>query len=131
QSDAVEAYLAALSAIPGDPESASRDDKAARLQLLVRLARSRLALGSAAEVEAEMRECESLLTALDGMIPARALDAVRAAVLGHTGVAKAMLGDHDSASKKLGESLALLDGIAAPELADLRRQILTALGNVV
>ena len=131
QADAVEAYEAALAAIPTDIDTATRDDNAARLQLLVRLARSRLALGDAAGVEAEMRDCEALLAALDGQIPARALKAVRAAVLGHTGVAKAMLGDTDTGGKKLGESLALLDSLAAPELADLRSQVLNALSNVM
>jgi len=131
QADAVEAYEAALSVIPSDLETASRDDNAARLQLLVRLARSRLAVGEAQRVAAEMLECGSLLGVLDGKIPARALDAVRAAVLGHTGVAKAMLGDAHAAGEKLGESLALLDRLAAPELADLRRQVLNALSNVM
>jgi hypothetical protein len=131
QADAVEAYEAALSAIPADLESASRDDNAARLQLLVRLARSRLAIGDAAAVASEMQDCEALMAALDGEIPARALDAVRAAVLGHTGVAKAMLGEFEAAGAKLAESLALLDRLAVPELADLRRQVLSAWSNVL
>ncbi len=128
--DAVEAYEAALSVIPADLEAASRDDNAARLQLLVRLARSRLALGDAAAVKAEMRDCGTLLAALDGEIPARALEAVRAAVLGHSGIAKAMLGEIDAAEAKLSESIAVLDGLAAPELADLRRQVVNAWSNV-
>lgn len=131
QADAVEAFDAALSVIPAEPGSASRDDNAARLQLLVRVARSRLALGEAAAVHTEMEDCEALISALDGNIPARALDAVRAAVLGHAGVAKAMLGETEAAEAKLAESIALIDKLAAPELADLRRQVLNAWGNVL
>lgn len=129
--DAVGAFKAALSAIPTVESSSARDDNAARLQLLVRLARSRLALGDAASVESEMRECEALMTALEGQIPARALDTVRAAVLGNAGVAEAMLGTTRGAEAKLAESIAIIDRLNAPELADLRRQILNAWADIL
>ncbi len=129
--DAVVAFKAALSAIPTLASSAARDDNAARLQLLVRLARSRLALGDAASVDSEMRECEALMTALEGKIPARALDTVRAAVLGNAGVAEAMLGNTRGAEAKLAESIAVIDRLNAPELADLRRQILNAWADIL
>jgi tetratricopeptide (TPR) repeat protein len=129
--DAVGAFKAALSVIPNAAASAGRDDNAARLQLLVRLARSRLALGDAASVEAEMRECTALMNALEGKIPARALDTIRAAVLGNAGVAEAMLGNARAAEAKLAESIAVIDRLNAPELADLRGQILSAWADVL
>jgi hypothetical protein len=131
QADAVEAFEAALSVIPAHSEDIGRDDAAARLQLLVRLARSRLALHQAEAVADEMRECEALMAALAGKIPARAIEAIRAAVLGNSGVAEAMLGHAQAAEAKLAESVAVIDRVAAPELADLRRQVLSAWSEVI
>jgi tetratricopeptide (TPR) repeat protein len=129
--DAVDAFKAALSAIPAEPAIAGRDGNAARLQLLVRLARSRLALGEAADVESDMRECDVLMAELEGKIPARAIDTIRAAVLGNAGVAQAILGKLQTAEAKLSESIAIIDRLNSPELADLRRQVLSAWTDVL
>ncbi len=131
QTDAIEAFEAALRAIPEPTESIERDDAAARLQLLVRMAHSRLALGQADEVAAEMRQCETLMAALTETIPGRAIDAARAAVLGNSGVALAMLGDIKAAGAKLAESVAVIDRVAAPELAGLRLQVISMWSEVV
>ena len=131
QADAVEAFEAALSAIPAEAEGIGRDAAAARLQLLVRLARSRLALLQAREVASEMRQCEALMAALAGKIPARAIDTIRAAVLGNSGVAEALLGNAQAAEAKLAESIAVIDRLASPELAELRRQVLGTWSEVV
>jgi hypothetical protein len=129
QADAVAAFEAALSVIPRD--KASRDSMAARLQLLVLLARSRLALGDAKTVLPEMQECEALMAALFGKIPPRAIETMRAAVLGNQGVANAILGDAEAADAKLTESLAAIDRLAAPELAEFRRQVAFALDKAI
>jgi tetratricopeptide (TPR) repeat protein len=127
--EAVAAFEAALQAIPYPPGAGGRDANAARLQLLVRLGRSRLALGQAAETEAEARQCDVVMRALDGKIPARALDTVRAAVLDNHGAALAMLGETDAAKRKLAAGLELVDRLQVPELEDMRRAMLQSLAK--
>ncbi len=125
QADAVQAFEAALSVLSADPEAAEREENAVRLQILVRLARSRLALGQAAEVESEMQECDALLRVLAGRIPPRPIEIVRAAILGNAGIAQAMLGKTKDAETNFAASIATIDRVAAPELAQIREHILT------
>lgn len=122
--DAVREFEAALKHLPGDAGTAGRDANAARLQLLVRLARSRLALGQAKEVAAEAEACEAIMTALADEIPARALDTVRVAVIGNAGAALALAGKLAAAEAKFEAALGLIDRLAAPELDGLRGQLL-------
>jgi len=121
--DAVTAFEAAIAALPTD-QSGDRDALAARLQLLVRMARSRLSLGQAAETEAEMAQCEAIIETLAGSIPSGALDTVRAAVLGHSGATQAILGKLSVAEEKFLESVALIDKLSSPDLASLKQQVI-------
>jgi len=120
--DAVTAFESAIAALPSDTEG-DRDALAARLQLLVRMGRSRLAIGQASETEAEMIRCEAIIESLGTSIPSRALDTVRAAVLSHSGAALALLGKPDAAEEKFAASLALIDRLDSPDLASLRQQV--------
>lgn len=120
--DAVPSFQAAIAVLPSDAEG-DRDALAARLQLLVRMGRSRLAIGQASETEAEMIQCESIIERLGTSIPSRALDTVRAAVLSHSGAALALLGKEDAAEEKFAASLALIDRLDSPDLASLRQQV--------
>ncbi len=119
-------FKAGLSHLPTDLASAEREANAARLQLLVRLAHSRLALGQSAEVVEEMAACEEIMAVLDGQIPARALGMVRGAVLGNLGTALAMRGALSEAEPRFEDAIAVIDRSAAPELADLRAKLLGA-----
>jgi tetratricopeptide (TPR) repeat protein len=120
--DAVAAFETAIAALPSDSEG-DRDAVAARLQLLVRMGRSRLAIGQASETEAEMIQCEAIIESLGTSIPSRALDTVRAAVLSHSGAALALLGKQVEAEEKFNASLALIDRLDSPDLASLRQQV--------
>jgi tetratricopeptide (TPR) repeat protein len=120
--DAVAAFETAIATLPPDAEG-DRDALAARLQLLVRMGRSRLAIGQASETEAEMIQCGSIIESLGSAIPSRALDTVRAAVLSHSGAALALLGKHDGAEEKFKASLALIDQLDSPDLASLRQRV--------
>src|SRR5262245_24318978 len=91
--DAVVAFKKALAAIPSDIASAGRDANAARLQLLVHISRSLLALRQGKDALADLRKAERTMSALDGAIPPRAIETVRAAVLANSGFALAMLGE--------------------------------------
>ncbi len=71
------------------------------------------------------------MAALAGKIPARAIDTIRAAVLGNSGVAEAMLGNAQAAEGKLAESIGVIDRLASPELAELRRQVLGTWSEVI
>jgi tetratricopeptide (TPR) repeat protein len=121
--EAVDLFEAALRHIPFEPGKGGRDVNAARLQLLVRMARSRRALGQAAEIAAETDQCDIVVLALEGKLPARALDTIRAAVLDNHGAALALLGDFAAAEKKFAASLDLLDRLGGAELADLRQHV--------
>jgi tetratricopeptide (TPR) repeat protein len=125
-SDAVAAFRKALAAIPPDVGTAGRDENAARLQLLVHLSRSRLALGQAREAVTDLRKAETTMAALEGAIPPRAIETVRAAVLANSGVALAMLGKLDEAESAFATGLAAIDRLGTPELSGLRTQVLSA-----
>jgi hypothetical protein len=120
--DAVAAFETAVAALPSDAEG-NRDAMAARLQLLVRMGRSRLAVGQAAETEADMLQCEAIIETLAPNIPSRALDTVRAAVLSHSGAALALLGKQNAAEEKFNASLALIERLDSPDLASLKQQV--------
>ena len=120
--DAVAAFASAAALLPADSEG-NRDAMAARLQVLVRLARSRLAIGQASETEAEMTQCEAIIEALASSIPSQALDTIRSAVLSHSGAALALLGKQDAAEEKFNASLALIDRIRSPDVATVRQQV--------
>jgi tetratricopeptide (TPR) repeat protein len=124
--DAIAAFKTALAAIPSDPATAGRDANAARLQLLVHLSRSRLALGQAKQTLADLRAAEAIMAALEGAIPSRAIETVRTAVQANSGVALAMLGKLDEAEATFATSLAAIDRLALPELSGLRAQVLDA-----
>jgi tetratricopeptide (TPR) repeat protein len=121
--DAVTAFEAAIAVLPAEG-TGDRDALAARLQLLVRMARSRLSLGQAKEVGADMLRAEAIIETLSGLIPSRALDTIRVAVLGNSGAALALLGKPADAETRFSESLALIDSLGGPDLAGLRKQIL-------
>ncbi len=121
---AVTAFEAALSILPADIARAGRDANAARLQLLVHLARSRLALGQARKVIADMSRAEKVMAALDGALPSRAIETVRAAVLANAGAGLAALEQMDAAEMKFAASIAAIDTLANPELAGFRTQVL-------
>jgi len=123
--DAVTAFEVAVAALPAN-QSGDRDALAARLQLLVRMARSRLALGQAAETETDMAQAEAIIETLTGSIPSRALDTIRAAVLGHSGTAQALLGNLSVAETKFSASVALIDKLSSPDLASLKQQVIGA-----
>lgn len=120
--DAVAAFQTALAALPADA-AGDRDARAARLQLLVRMARSQLALGEGAETASNMAECEKIIGELGGAIPSRALDTVRAAVLGNLGSALALLGKHGEAEEKFSASLGLIERLGGPDLEELKQQV--------
>ena len=124
--DAVRAFEAALAEIPSDLSRAGRDGNAARLQLLVHLARSRLALGQARKAVADMGRAEKIMAALDGAIPPRAIETVRAAVLANAAIGLSMLGQMEAAEAKFATSIAAVDRLGMPELAELRTQVLDA-----
>jgi hypothetical protein len=125
--DAAEAFAAALSHLPSDAAASPRDANAARLQLFVALARSRLALGQGAEMAAEAEACHRLLAALEGAMPDVALNVIRAAVLANDGAAHALLNAFAMAEEKLAAALDLIDRLGRPDLRELRRQILEQL----
>jgi tetratricopeptide (TPR) repeat protein len=120
--DAVVAFEAALAAIPSDA-TGERDALAARLQLYVRLARSRLSLGQAAQVQSEMEQSERIIATLSGKIPSGALDTIRAAVLGNLGSSALLLASLDEAESRFSAGVALIDSIGGAELASLRKQL--------
>ena len=121
--DAVAAFEAALAALPSISAGDS-DARAARLQLYVQRTRSRLALGQAKETVAEMRELEKMMAALDGPMPPRAIETIRAAVLANAGMALAMLGRMNEAEARFATSVAAIDRLKEPALATLRDQVL-------
>lgn len=121
--EAVRAFEAALRDIPFAPGEGGREVDSLRVQLLVRLARSRLVLGQAQEVLAEISPCEIVLDALKDKIPPRPLETIRAAVLENHAVALGQLGEIDAAEQKFAASLALIDKIDAPQLRDLRERV--------
>jgi tetratricopeptide (TPR) repeat protein len=122
--EAIEHFQTALSDIPFAPGEGGRDVNAARLHLFVRMARSRLALQQAAEVTEEVDQCEIAMQALDGEIPARALDTIRAAVLDNHAAALALLGEVEAAEAKFAAGVELIDRLGGPELSDLRQRML-------
>ena len=122
--DAVAFLETALRHIPFAPGTGGRGVNSVRLQLLVRLARSRLVLGQAAEVAAEIAQCDTVVESLEGKMPAYALDTIRAAILENHGAALALIGDIDAAGEKFAASLRLIDGVNKPELHDLRQRVI-------
>ncbi len=122
--EAVGLFEQALGHIPYAPGEGGRDVNAARLQLLIRMAQSRLALGQAAEVAAEAEQCEIAMAALAGKIPDRAVDIMRAAVLANHGEALARLGEAAAAEEKLAACLGLIDRIGGRDLEPLRQRVL-------
>ena len=134
--EAIAAFEAALRVLPRPAGPAKRDLAATRVQMMVRLGRSRLALGQAEAAASEARECEALVAGLVGEIPHRAIETLRAAVLANEGGALAALGQFVEAEKRFGSGLAIVASHNAPEMEDLRRQMvdgrlkaLTALGR--
>ena len=121
--EAIAAFEAALRTLPPPKGAAKRDLAATRVQMLVRLGRSRLSLGQAEATAADARVCETLLAGLAGEIPQRAIETIRAAVLANEGAAFAMLGRYAEAEERFGRGLALVADHGAPELEDLRRQM--------
>lgn len=124
--DAIDAFETALRTIPFEPGEGGRGVNSVRIQLLVRLARSRLALGRGAEAAADIPQCEIVLRALEGEIPARALAAIRAAVLENHANSLALLGNFAAAEEKFAASLDLIDRTGEPELNELRERVLKA-----
>jgi len=120
--DAVVAFEAALAALPSDA-AGDRDALAARLQLYVRLARSRLSLGQLAQVEREMGQCEAIIETLSGKIPSGALETIRTAVLGNLGSSALLRGRLDEAESRFSAAVALIDSIGGGDLANLRKQL--------
>ena len=90
------------------------------------MARSRLALGQAAQTETDMAQAAAIIETLTGSIPSRALDTIRAAVLGHSGAAQAILGNLGVAEEKFSASAALIDKLSSPDLASLKQQVISA-----
>jgi tetratricopeptide (TPR) repeat protein len=134
--EAIAAFETALRALPQPKGPAKRDLAATRVQMLVRLGRSRLALGQAESVASEAAECEALVGLLVGEVPHRAIETLRAAVLANEGAALVALGQYVEAERRFGSGLAILAAHTAPEMEDLRRQMvdgrlkaLTALGR--
>ena len=121
--EAVRAFEAALRDIPHPPGEGGRDVDSLRIQLLIRLARSRLVLGQAKETLAEISQCDIVLGALSDTLPERPIETIRAAVLENHAVALGQLGEVDEADEKFAASLALIDKIDAPQLQDLRERV--------
>jgi tetratricopeptide (TPR) repeat protein len=124
--EAVDLFEQALGHIPYAPGEGGRDVNAARLQLLVRMAHSRLALAQAAETVAEAEQCDTVMTALAGQIPDRALDTIRAAVLANHGEALTLLGEADPAEEKFTACLNLIERIGGENLEPLRQRVVQA-----
>jgi hypothetical protein len=122
--EAVGAFEAALARLLQNAGASARDTDAARLQLHVGLARSRLALGQGAETKADAETCYSLLAALRGQMPDAALDVIRAAVLANDGAGCALLGDLPTAEERFQAAVELIDRLGRPDLADVKRQVL-------
>lgn len=122
--EAIEHFQTALGHIPFASGEGGRDVNAARLHLYVRMARSRLALGQAAEVAKEVDQCEIAIKALEGEIPARALDTVRAAVLDNHAAALMLLGQVEAAEARFAAGVELVDRLGGAQLGDLRQRML-------
>ena len=129
--EAVRAFETAIRDIPHLPGEGGRDVDSLRIQLLVHLARSRLVLGQAKAVLAEVSQCDAVLDALSDKLPERPLGAVRATVLENHAVALGQLGEIDTAEQKFAASLALIDKIDAPQLRDLRERVRLAWAEVL
>ena len=122
--EAVAAFRQALAEIPSDPRKAGRNGNAARLQLLLHLARSRLALGQARETVSEMRSAQSMLAALEGTLPPRAIETLQVAALAHSAPALAVLGKLDAAERDFAAGIAAIDQLGGSDLAGLRAHML-------
>jgi tetratricopeptide (TPR) repeat protein len=124
--EAVDLFEQALGHIPYAPGEGGRDVNAARLQLLVRMAHSRLALARAAEIVTEAGQCDTVMTALAGQIPDRTLDMIRAAVLANHAEALALLGEAAPAEEKFTACLGLIERIGGEKLEPLRQRVVQA-----
>jgi tetratricopeptide (TPR) repeat protein len=120
--DAVVAFEAALAVLPSDA-AGERDALAARLQLYVRLASSRLSLGQAVQVETEMAQSEQIIATLTGSIPSNALETIHAAVLGNLARSALLLGRLEEAESRFSAGVALVDSIGGAELSGVRKQL--------
>jgi hypothetical protein len=129
--EAVELFQTALGHIPFAPGEGGRDVNAARLHLFVRMARSRLALRQAAEVADEIEQCEIAMNALEGAIPARALDTIRAAVIDNHAAALMLLGNVEAAEAQFAAGMELIDRLGVAQLSDMRQRMLTSWGELL
>jgi hypothetical protein len=122
--DAIDAFAAALGHLP--TKLASPDVMGVRLQVLGRLARSRLALGHYVEVESEAKERQSLIEALHEKIPVNARTVLSSGVLADIAAAQAMTNRIAESDRGFAKALQALEGLGTGDLGEVKRQILDA-----
>lgn len=119
---AIAAITEILRLTPDSVQHGQTDLDANKVQMLVRLARHRLALGQPGEAGRDVARAEQILTGLQGKIPQRPADIVRATLLSLGSDAAARQGQMVEAGEKYEIAMLLLDRLSGPEIDELRKK---------